>query len=219
MADLHQSSGANRPNGAPSEPNGPHRSRRESGRRTTRRMVTCAIFAALSVVILGIGTVLEIIDLTAAALAAVIILLLYLCYGARYAFLTYAVTGVLGAVLMPQSLAAWTYIGLMGYYPVLKQKLDRLPRPLAWLIKLCLFAAVMAGCLLIFHFILYGGQGSILDTALKLFGEEGTGKPALSWAILGLSLVTFVIFDLLLGRICILYHLRFKRQIDKWMKP
>ncbi len=210
----------NQPPEHPYPPSGnrPRRARREGSRRATRRMVTCAIFAALSVVVLGIGTLLEIIDLTASALAAVIILLLYLCYGARYALLSYAVTSVLGAVLLPQSFAVWTYIGLMGYYPVLKHKLDGLPKPIAWLLKLLLFAAVMAGCLVVFHFLVYGGTGTLSDTFLKLFDEEA-GKPLMAWAILGLSFFTYVVFDLLLSRLTFLYRFAFKRRIDQWMKP
>ncbi len=204
--------------GTPSGGNRPRRSRRTGTRGATRRMVTCAIFAALSVVILGLGTILQIVDLTASALAAIIILLLYLCYGARYALLSYAVTSVLAAVLMPQSFAVWSYIGLMGYYPVLKHKLDRLPKLLSWCLKLLLFAVVMAGCLLIFHFLIYGGEGSITDSFLRLFDEEN-GKSLLAWAILGLSLFTYVIFDLLLARLIFLYHIGYKRRIDQWMKP
>ncbi len=196
----------------------PRRARRDGNRGATRRMVTCAIFAALSVVVLGIGTILEIIDLTASALAAMIILLIYLCYGARYACLTYAVTGVLGVVLLPQSLAVWTYLGLMGYYPVIKPRFDRLPRVVGWILKLLLFAVVMAGCLLIFHFLFYGGEGSITDTFLKLFDEE-SGNTPMAWAILGLSLFTYVIFDMLLDRLIFLYHAAFKERIEKWMKP
>ena len=197
---------------------GGRKTRRSGTRGATRCMVTCAILCALSVVTLAIGTVLEIIDLTAAAMAAVVILLIYLCYGARYALLSYAVTGVLGAVLMPQSLAVWSYVGLMGYYPVVKRRLDRLPRILGWIVKLLLFAAVMGVCLVGFYFLLYGGEGSLGDTFLRLFGEEESGTPLMAWALLGLSLFTYIVFDLLLDRLLILYELRFRRKVEKWMK-
>ena len=197
---------------------GPRKTRHSGTRGATRRMVTCAILCALSVVMLAIGTLLEIIDLTAAAMAAVIILLVYLCYGARYALLSYAVTGVLGLVLMPQSLAVWSYLGLMGYYPVIKSRLDRLPRVLGWIIKILLFAVVMAVCLLVFHLLFFGGEGSITDSFLRLFGEEG-GKSMMAWAVLGLSLFTFVIFDLMLDRLRVVYDLRFRHRVEKWMKP
>lgn len=207
------------PDQEPFMPSSDDRKTRRSGtRNATRRMVTCAILCALSVVMLGIGTVLEIIDLTAAAMAAVIVLLVYLSYGARYALLSYAVTGVLGVMLMPQSLAVWSYVGLMGYYPVIKSRLDKFPRVFGWLVKLLLFVAVMAVCLVIFHFLVFGGEGSLTDSFLRLFDEE-EGKTLMAWAVLGLSLFTYVIFDLMLDRLRIVYEIRFRRRVEKWMKP
>ena len=88
----------------------------------------CAVLCAVAVVILGLGTLIEIFDLTAAALSSLILLPILLCYGSGYAWLSYAVTAVLGVILMPQSFAAWTFAGLIGYYPIIKQRLDRLPR-------------------------------------------------------------------------------------------
>ena len=110
---------------------------------TTRRTAMCAVLAALAVVVLGIGTLIEIMDLSAAIAASAVVLLVFLCYGTRYALLTYAVISVLGILLMPQSLAVWTFAGLLGYYPIIKEKLDRLPCVLAWIVKFLLFAAVL----------------------------------------------------------------------------
>ena len=202
----------------PSDRGNGRKTRRSGTRGATHRMVTCAILCALSTVALAIGTILEIIDLTAAAMAAVIVLLIYLCYGARYALLSYAVTGALGVMLLPQSLAVWSYIGLMGYYPVIKSRLDRLPRILAWLVKLLLFCVVMSLCLVVFHFLVLGGEGSLTDSFLRLFDEE-EGKTLMAWAVLGLSLFTYVIFDLMLDRLRVIYEIRFRRRVEKWMKP
>ncbi len=201
----------------PNEGGTPHRKRPSSSRISTRRMVTCAILCALSVVILSIGALLQIIDLTSAAMAAVVILLIYLSYGGRYALLSYAVTSVLGVILMPQSLAVWGYVGLMGYYPVVKNRFDRLPRFVGWLVKICLFALIMGACLIIFHFLVMGGEGDMMASVMQLLGE-GNGRSYMVWAVLGISLVTFVIFDLLLDRLTFLYHIRFRRRVEKWMK-
>ncbi len=195
-----------------------NRRTRATRRKATRHMAMCAVLCALSVVVLAFGTLLEILDLTSAFLAATVILLILMSYGPRYAWLSYAVTGVVGLIFMPQSLAVWTYIGLAGYYPVIKRPLDRLPRAMAWLVKLALFAAVMALCLAVFHFLILGGEGSLLDSFLRLFDEE-SGKTAMAWAVLGLSLFTYVLFDLLLDRLTILYCLRWQKRVEKWMKP
>lgn len=200
----------------PSNRNQPSRRTRRS--HTTRRIAMCAVLCALAVVMLGLGAVIEVIDITAAAVASLVLLPILLCYGARYAWLSYAVTGVLGVLLMPQSLGAWMFAGLTGFYPIIKQKLDRLPRLLGWAVKLLLLTAVLLLYLAIFYFILLGGEGSLFDAFLKGFGEE-EGTPLMAWAVVILSLFTYILFDLLIDRLLILYYLRWQKRVERWMKP
>ena len=189
---------------------------RRSRRRATRRMVTCALLCALAVVCLGMGTLIEVFDLTAAAGAALILLPILLCYGNRYALLSYAVTAVLGIILMPQSLAAWMFAGVTGYYPMVKKKLDALPRILGWTAKLIILTVVMVGYLALFHFIVMGGEGSFAESFLTGFGEAG-GSTLMAWAVVGLSVLTYVLFDILIDRLLILYYLRWHKRVEKWM--
>ena len=200
----------------PSNRNQPSRRTRRS--HTTRRIAMCAVLCALAVVMLGLGAVIEVIDITAAAVASLVLLPILLCYGARYAWLSYAVTGVLGVLLMPQSLGAWMFAGLTGFYPIIKQKLDRLPRLLGWAVKLLLLTAVLLLYLAIFYFILLGGEGCLFDAFLKGFGEE-EGTPLRAWAVVILSLFTYILFDLLIDRLLILYYLRWQKRVERWMKP
>lgn len=193
-----------------------NRNTRRERRRATRRMVTCALLCALAAVCLGLGAVVEVFDLTAAAAAALILLPVLLCYGTRYALLSYAVTAVLGVILMPQSLAAWTYAGLLGYYPAIKQKLDRLPRVLGWLVKIVLLCGVILLYLAVFHFIVMGGEGTLVDSFLAGFGEVD-GSILAAWIVVGLSLGTFVLFDILIDRVLILYYLSWQKRFEKWM--
>ena len=201
----------NRPN-----QNHPPRRTRRSG--STRRIAMCAVLCALAVVMLSLGAIIEVIDITAAAMASLVLLPILLCYGTKYAWLSYAVTGVLGVLLMPQSLGAWMFAGLTGFYPIVKQRLDRLPRVLGWAVKLLLLAAVLLLYLGIFYFILLGGEGSLFDAFLKGFGEED-GTPLMAWAVIILSLFTYILFDLLIDRLLILYYLRWQKRVERWMKP
>ncbi len=193
----------------------PQNNRRRQ-RRATRRLVTCALLCALAVVCLGMGALIEVFDLTAAAAAALVLLPILLCYGSRYALLSYVVTAVLGVVLMPQSLAAWMFVGVTGYYPMVKKKLDRLPRVLGWGAKLIMLTAVMVGYLALFHFIVMGGEGSFAESFLMGFGEA-EGSSFMAWAVVGLSVLTYVLFDILIDRILILYYLRWQKRVEKWM--
>lgn len=201
----------NRPN-----QNHPPRRTRRSG--STRRIAMCAVLCALAVVMLGLGAIIEVIDITAAAVASLVLLPILLCYGTKYAWLSYAVTGVLGVLLMPQSLGAWMFAGLTGFYPIVKQRLDRLPRVLSWAVKLLLLAAVLLLYLGIFYFILLGGEGSLFDAFLKGFGEE-EGTPLVAWAMIILSLFTYILFDLLIDRLLVLYYLRWQKRVERWMRP
>ena len=126
-----------------SEPNPPRGSSR-GRRRTTYRLAVCSVFCALGTVMLGLGALVELIDITCAALAAVLFLPVFYRYGTGYTLLCWAVTSALGLILMPQSLAPWLFACLLGYYPVVKRQVDRLPKPLALLCKLCIIGAALA---------------------------------------------------------------------------
>lgn len=178
----------------------------------------CGVFCALAVVMLGMGALVELLDISAAAAASLVLLPVLLCYGARYAWLSYAVTAVLGLVLMPQSLAAWMFAGLTGYYPVIKTRLDKLPRVVGWIVKLALLMAVLCVYLVVFFFLFLGGEGSLWNAFLLGFGEAD-GPPILAAAVAVLALVTFVLFDVLIDRLLVLYYIRWQRRVEKWMKP
>ena len=195
-----------------SSPRRAHRGRR----RATRHMVTSALLCALAVVSLSMGALVELFDLTAAAVAAIILLPVLLCYGTRHAILAYAVTAILGVILMPQSLGAWMFAGLTGYYPMIKRFLDRFPRILAWMAKLAIVGVVLFAYLGLFYFIAMGGEGSFLD-ALVLGIGEGEGGAIMAWATVGLMVFTYVLFDILIDRLLILYYLRWQKWVEKWM--
>ena len=192
-------------------------SERRHDRGATKRLAVSSVLCAMAVVAMGLGAVIEVLDLTAAAMASVALLPILLTYGDRYAILAYATTAVLGVILMPQTLSSWLYLGLLGYYPILKRRIDRLPRLLAYLCKLALVCAALAVCFLLMYFIMFGGHSTPQEAFLAAFGEAD-GSPLLAWAFVGLSIFTFGIFDLLIDRILILYRLKWKGRIDKWMK-
>ncbi len=199
-----------------SEPNPPRGSSR-GRRRTTYRLAICSVFCALGTVMLGLGALVELIDITCAALAAVLFLPVFYRYGTGYTLLCWAVTSALGLILMPQSLAPWLFACLLGYYPVVKRQVDRLPKPLALLCKLCIIGAALAVYLVLFWLIMMGASGSLTDVLFRGFGEEGTSA-ALIWVMIGLCILTFFLFDLLIDRMAILYRLKWQKRAEKWMK-
>lgn len=62
-----------------------------------------------------------------------------------------------------------------------------------------------------------GASGSLTDVLFRGFGEEGTSA-ALIWVMVGLCILTFFLFDLLIDRMAILYRLKWQKRAEKWMK-
>jgi hypothetical protein len=180
-------------------------------------MAVSAIFCAMGVVVLGLGALVEVIDMTAAAMAALLCLPILYRYGSRYALLCWGVTAVLGVILMPQNLASWLYLCLLGYYPVLKRQVDRLPRLLAFLSKLLLVLAALGLYLWLFWLIMMNGEGTLAETFVTGFGE-GEGSTLMAWILVGLCVMTFFIFDLLIDKLTVLYRLRWRKRVEKWLK-
>jgi hypothetical protein len=186
-------------------------------RRTTYRLAVCSIFCALGTVVLGLGALVELIDITCAAMAAILFLPIFYRYGSGYTLLCWAVTSVLGIILMPQSLAPWLFACLLGYYPVVKQQADKLPRLFAFLCKLCIVTAAMAVYLLLYWLLMMGAQGSLTDVMLQGLGD-GNASAVLLWVMVGLCVLTFFVFDLLIDKMAVLYRLKWRKRVEKWMK-
>jgi hypothetical protein len=118
---------------------------------------------------------------------------------------------------MPQNLASWLYLCLLGYYPVLKRQVDRLPRLLAFLSKLLLVLAALGLYLWLFWLIMMNGEGTLAETFVTGFGE-GEGSTLMAWILVGLCVMTFFIFDLLIDKLTVLYRLRWRKRVEKWLK-
>ena len=195
----------------------PRNTKRLSSAQKTKRLALCAMLSALGVVISGIGAILEVMDITASMLAALLLLPILLCYGNGHAFMTYAVTGVLSVILMPYSFAPWMYVGLVGYYPMLKAGLDRLPRWIAYILKGLLLLVVLFLYFVMFYLLMMQGTGSLTDAFVLAFGEEGDSH-WVGWATVLLAFVSFFAYDLLIDKLLILYRYKWQGRVEKWMK-
>ena len=183
----------------------------------TKRLTVCALLSALAVVVLGLGAIIQIMDITLTMVASFVILLIFWCYGKRYAFMSFGVTGILSLILMPQSFAPWMFLGLFGYYPMVKTSMDRLSKIPRVLLKAALLTIVLGVYLVIFYFFTMQGSGSLQDVVLMAFGEPGDGQ-WMGWAILFLSYVMFFCYDILIDRLLIIYRYKWQARVEKWIK-
>lgn len=159
------------------------------------------VFAALAAAILLVGGIIPIGTYVAPMLAALPMVILLaelpgpLCLG------WYAVVALLGVLLCPDKETAFVFV-FLGWYPLAKPALDRLPKLPGLLCKLLLFnastAALYALLILVFQ----------LEALVREAKEAGIGFLI---AMLLLGNLSFILFDLVLDRLTALYRIKHKK--------
>lgn len=168
---------------------------------SARQIALGGIFAALAVVILLLGGMIQVGTYVAPMLAALPLVILLaelprsLCLG------WYCIVALLGVLLCPDKETAFVFV-FLGWFPLAKPGLDRLPKLPGLLCKLLIFnastAALYALLILVFR----------LDALVQEAQETGM---ILLIAILLLGNLSFILFDLVLGRLTALYRIKHKK--------
>ena len=177
----------------------------------TKKLTLGAILAAMGVALLFVGSFIETLDLTMAALASFFCIFAVIELGGAYPWLIFAVTGVLSVILMPYSLSGWFYLLFFGYYPILKEKFEHLSRPISWILKVVLLNVALIICVLVAYFLFFGGssEGNILSAFTLIFGESDAGE-IMAIAVYALVNVTFIIYDIALTKLITVYFIKIK---------
>ena len=102
------------------------------------------MLSALGVVLLFIGSLVEIVDISMAVIASLLCVVAVIEYGGGAPWLVYAVTAILSLILLPQKTPAAMYALFFGYYPIIKEKLEMLNKALAWVLKEIIFNVALA---------------------------------------------------------------------------
>lgn len=145
------------------------------------------VLAALAVVIMCMGTIIPVATYVCPMLCAVVLQMVLKTCGTRIAWAWYAAVAILSALLAPDKEAAAVFL-FLGYYPIVKPRLDR--AKLRWLWKGLLFN----GSVVVMYWLLI----QLLGLSQVMEDFEGMGAAMLA-ALLILGNVTFFLLDRLLG--------------------
>ena len=114
----------------------------------TKKIAASALLAALSFVLMYLGTLTGVLDLCAVTLGALGCAFAVIEIGGIWPWMTAAVTGALSLLLLPDKFAALEYIVLGGVYPIVKSYFERLPKMWAWAAKIVYFNVMLTLALL-----------------------------------------------------------------------
>ena len=159
----------------------------------------CGVLAALAVSLLFLGGAVPFAAIACPVLASLVLIPVYTETGKKWSVLWYAATAILGLLLAPDKEAAILFV-FFGYYPMLKKWFGRLHSPaLKWIIKLLYVnAAVFAAySLMIYVFRMDAVSEELVQMERYLL-----------IVLLVLANISFVIYDILIDRLEIFYHVR-----------
>lgn len=164
----------------------------------TLRLAVCAILSALGVVLIYFGSLIEVLDMSAAVLASVGCIFAAIEFGGAYPWLIYAVTGVLSLILVPNPISALMYILFFGFYPIIKLRLDKKGRLARLILKELAFNLSLAVLLILWKFVFSAGA------------EE---SPVLYVVFIILAEIAFPVYDLALSKLSLMYFAKIRPKI------
>lgn len=145
------------------------------------------VMAALAMVVMSMGTLIPVATYVCPMLCAVLLQMVLKICGQRIAWAWYGAVAILSLLLAPDKEAAAVF-AFLGYYPIVKPKLDRLKGKRFW--KTLLFNVST----LVMYWLLMHIFG--LDQIASDFEEMGA---VMTVIMLILGNVTFFLLDRLLG--------------------
>ena len=157
------------------------------------------ILAALAIVFLVLGSLIEVVDLSMAALASLVVMVAVVEMNTKWALAVYAVASLLSLLLVPNT-ASVVFAGFIGYYPIAKVYLDKISsRFLQYLAKFGWFNVFLAVAL----FLVW-----------KFVGPESEWLTMIWWLI-PLANVTFLVFDFAIAKLAMFYIVRIRKFVSK----
>ena len=165
--------------------------RRDNG-RGTKRLTVCAMMAALGVIMLYLGSFIEVLDISMAVIASLFCIIAVIEYGGASPWMIYGVTAILSLILLPNKTPALFYAAFFGFYPILKEKLEKLPKPIGWLLKAVVFNIALAVV-------------AVITVTLMLTESNALVSPLVIGVAVVVCEAIFILYDIALTRLITFY--------------
>ena len=152
----------------------------------SKHMAMGGVFAALALVIMNLGGLIPVATYTTPVICMLLLKFVMQSCGRRVAWAWYGAVMILGLLMSPDKESAAVF-AFLGYYPIIKPKLDQMKGK--WLWKLAVFNVSMV--------LLYSILIRVMGVATVTGEREELGKTLLI-VLLILGNVTFIALDRML---------------------
>lgn len=172
-----------------------------SSNSKTYNIVLGGIITALSVVIMLLGVLIPIADLVFAALAGILLICTVIELGEKWSLIIYIAVSALSILLLPEKSIAVYYIMFLGQYTITKSFIERINnKTIKWIVKFVVFNIC-----------------AFIAAVIVIFVLSGSEILSLLWYLVYVVIlnVTFVIYDLALDKLILLYKIKWHKLLHK----
>ncbi len=172
--------------------------------KNTKKLALSAVFTALGVAVMYIGALIEVLDLSIAAIASLFVYFAVVEEGEWHPWAIWFATSVLSLLLLPTKFGALCYALFIGVYPMFKLFFEKNRIWIAWVLKLSMFNTALILIMLAVKY-LFSGSAEIPYSELIYFG---------------LGNLAFILYDIAMSKLLIIYTVRWRRRlkIDRLFK-
>ncbi|MBQ3182011.1 MAG: hypothetical protein IJB50_04555 [Clostridia bacterium] len=157
----------------------------------TKKISICAIMTSLTLVFLFGSAYIPTGKIALLALASMCILVSVCECGIKFSWLQYVATSLLALLFIPSKGQVFLFIGIIGYYPILKLHIEGIKNiKIEWIVKIAFFNALLIVSYFVLKYVLlnYLSLSTIMDIVL-----------ANTFLIVLISEIVFIIYDYFLS--------------------
>ncbi len=164
----------------------------------------CGITTALSVVLMFLGGVMYIFTYAVPLILGILLFMFKKIFNTSSTAVVYVCTSILSLLFVPDKECVLMYVLFFGYYPLIKDKIDRIKfQVLKWIVKLVIFNAsvflVEILCVYVLNIDFFDGEAfSLLIIIVFTVGMN----------------IMFLLYEFLLKYCLILYGKKFEKRIN-----
>ena len=172
----------------------------------TKLLTFSAMLTAIAFVIMLLGSLFDVLDVTAACLASFAVVLVTAEAGYPWAVMTYAAASALSLLIPANKTPAVFFAAFFGIYAIVRFLIQKIrPVGIRWLIKLLSFNAMAALGFVLWRFVF----------------TVGTLKDVPAWIVAVcavLAQAVFVLYDTAMGRLINVYLFRYHFRVSSFFR-
>ncbi len=173
--------------------------------KNTVKITCCGVISALAVVVM-LATNIPIALYTVPCIAGLFFIIPTIEFGTKWGFLCYFITSVLSVVLPTEREALVVFIGLLGYYPILKMVIERIGKRL--------FETIIKFA--VFNLSIVASYGVIIKLlGYNVFENEHASVKVTAIALLVAGNAVFWVLDYAITQLIRLYFVKFRKSVRR----